>query len=178
MDAHLTEARRDGDRLVRDDPDLVGEPAHLHREAHRRVDRPDPLGLQGGDDSARDLVDLVARVVEFQVGDRPGRAADRLAVHPADDADESLRPRVEAEYLGPLVVEFLAVDGHEADVIGPGIQADSPQLLDVDTPRAGAGLGLSEADHAGMVFELGHAVLLVLFLAEPSPPTPLVAMVP
>ena len=103
---------------------------------------------------------MVPDVMKFQVGDRPGRAADRLAVHPANKADQPLRPRVEAEYLGPLVVEFVAIDAHEADVIGPGVQADSPQPLDFDTtPRVETGLDLSEADHAGMLFKLGHSAL-------------------
>ena len=44
VDAHVTEARSDGDRLVRHDPNLPARKAvHLHREAHRRVHCPDPL---------------------------------------------------------------------------------------------------------------------------------------
>ena len=70
-------------------------------------------------------------VVELQVGDRPGRAADRLPVHPADDADQPLGPRVEAEDLGPLVVELGPVDGDEADVVGPGVEAEPPEPLGV-----------------------------------------------
>ena len=108
--------------LWRDDPDLAGEAVHLHREAHRRVDRPDALRFQGGDDGVGHLVGVVARVVELQVGDRTGRAADRLAVHPADDADERLRPRVKAEDLASLVVEFGPVDRDEAHIVSPGVE--------------------------------------------------------
>ena len=69
---------------------LPRKAVHLHREAHRRVHRPDALLLQGRHDLAGDLVDVIAGVVEFQVGDRAGRAADRLPVHPADEAEERL----------------------------------------------------------------------------------------
>ena len=119
VDAHVPQARRDGDRLVRDDPDLAGEAVHLHREAHRRVDRPDALLLQGGDDLAGDLVDVIAGVVELQVGDRAGRAADRLPVHPADEAEERLGRREEPQDVGPLVVQGRAADLDQADVVGP-----------------------------------------------------------
>ena len=94
VDAHVPQARSDGDRLVRDDPNLAaGKAVHLHREAHRRVQRPDALLLQGRHDLAGDLVDVIAGVVELQVGDRAGRAADRLPVHPADEAEERLGRR-------------------------------------------------------------------------------------
>ena len=74
VDAHVPQARSDGDRLVRHDPNLPTRKAvHLHREAHRRVQRPNPLALQGRHDLAGDLVDVIAGVVEFEVGDRPGR---------------------------------------------------------------------------------------------------------
>src|SRR4051794_33267157 len=119
---------------------------------------------------------MIPDVVELQVGDRPGRAADRLPVHPADEADQPLRPRVEAEDLGPLVVELVSVDGHEADVIGPRVQADPPQPLGVDSTRVGARLGSSEADHAGVVIKLGHSALLILSLAGPGPGTTSVTM--
>ena len=94
VDAHVPQARSDGDRLVRDDPNLSARKAvHLHREAHRRVHRPHALALQGRHDLAGDLVDVIAGVVELQVGDRAGRAADRLPVHPADEAEERLGGR-------------------------------------------------------------------------------------
>ena len=44
VDAHAAEARSDGDRLVRYDPNPPARKViHLHREAHRRVQRPDAL---------------------------------------------------------------------------------------------------------------------------------------
>jgi hypothetical protein len=46
VDAHVTEASRDGDWLVRHDPNLSARKAvHLHWEAHGRVQRTDALLL-------------------------------------------------------------------------------------------------------------------------------------
>ena len=105
VNAHVSQARSDGDRLVRDDPNLAARKAvHLHREAHRRVDRSHSLALQSGHDLASDLVDVIAGVVEFEVGDRAGGAADRLPVHPADEAEERFGGREVTEDVVSLVV--------------------------------------------------------------------------
>src|SRR5262249_13725167 len=88
VDTHPPQAGGHGDRLVADDPGLAGISVHLHGKAHRWVDRLDSLRLERGDDPVGDLVDVLADLVELQIGDRSRRAAHRLAVHPADDADE------------------------------------------------------------------------------------------
>ena len=93
-------------------------------------------------------------------------------------ANDLLARHYEAASAGRRTMGWRRSSGDANAVIGPGVQADSPQPLDVDTPRAGAGLGLSVADHAGMVFKLGHDALLVLYLAGPGPNTTSVKMSP
>ncbi len=90
VDAHVTQARRHGHRLVRDDPNLAGEAVLLHRKARRRVHGPDALLFQGGDDLAGDLVGMVVGAVKLQIRGGTGWTADRLSIHPADEAEERL----------------------------------------------------------------------------------------
>src|SRR5262245_6389588 len=61
--------------------------------------------------------------MEFQVGHRPGRAANRLAVHAADEGDEGLCPRKKLQNIPPLVVERRPADLDEPHVVGAGIAA-------------------------------------------------------
>src|SRR5262249_3309665 len=88
-----------------------------------------------GHDAMRDLVDVLARVVELQVGNRPRRAADRFAVHSADEAEKRLRGRKIAQDIFPLVVEGGAADLDQADVIGPGVPAQLPQSDRIELGR-------------------------------------------
>jgi hypothetical protein len=85
---HVAETGRDRDRLVRDGPDLFREPVHLHREAHRRVHGSNAAPLEGGDDPPRDVVHLIAGVMELEVREGAGRVAHVLSVHPTDEAEE------------------------------------------------------------------------------------------
>ena len=156
VDAHFAEPRRHGDRLVGNHPDLAGETIHLHGEAHRWVDRPVPLGLQGGDDGASGFVGPFARVMELQVGDRAGRAADRLAVHPADDADQPLGPGVEAQDVRSLVVELTPPDRDEANVVGPRVEAEPAEPLSVKPRGRHARVNLPVPDHGWVLVKLRH----------------------
>src|SRR5437016_522082 len=47
MNPHVAEARSHGNRLVRNDPNLVGKAVHLHRETHRRAADLDQAGVIG-----------------------------------------------------------------------------------------------------------------------------------
>jgi hypothetical protein len=88
VDAHVAKAGRDGNGLVRHDPwGVAGAPNHLHGKAHGGIDRADAARFEPGDDGGADLVDLVASAVELEIGDRPRRAADRLAGHAHDVAE-------------------------------------------------------------------------------------------
>ena len=89
-----------------------------------------------GDDPPRGLVGVVVGVVELQVGDRAGGAADRLPVHPADDADQRPGPRVERQDVGPLVVELGPADRDEPHVVGAELEAEPAKLGGVQGRRA------------------------------------------
>ncbi len=160
MDAHVTEARSDSDWLVRHDPNLPARKAiHLHREAHRRVQCPHALALQGRHDLAGDLIDVISGVVEFEVGDRTGRAADRLPVHATDEAEERPGRRKHTQDVVPLVIQGGAADLDQAGVIGPAVEAKLPQPRCIEGLRlvGGAGaftLAFVEAPHGRMFGEV------------------------
>jgi hypothetical protein len=136
VNAHVAQARRDSNRLVGDNPDLLRKVVHLHRKAHRRIDRPHALPLQHGHDLAGDLVDVIAAVVELQIGDRPGRAADRLPVHLADKADESPGGGKGAQNIVALVVEGGPADFHETNIVGAGVAAQLTQPVGIEPARS------------------------------------------
>jgi len=124
VDAHVTQAGGHGDRLVRDDPNLAAwKTIHLHREAHRRVQGPDALLLQGRHDLAGNFVDMIAGVVELQVRHRAGRTADRLPVHTTNEAEERPGWWEGTEDVVPLVIQRGAADLDQAGVVGPAVQA-------------------------------------------------------
>ena len=110
-----------------------------------------PSRFERRDDPVGDLVGVIAGVMELQVGDRARRAADRLAVHPANHADQRPGPRVECEDLGPLVVQLGAVDRHETHVVGTGVEAHLSVPLNVQNRRGNATRGRPMLDHAGML---------------------------
>jgi hypothetical protein len=72
-------------------------------------------------------------VVKFEVGDRPRRAANRLTVHPANEADESFGTWKETQDVGSLVGKFRTVDLDETDIVGPGLKAEQAEPLGVET---------------------------------------------
>ena len=71
------------------------------------------------DDAARDLVAVVADVVELGVGDRPKRRADVVGVHPDHEAQERAGPGQRDLDVLPLIRDRRAIDLHEPDVVGP-----------------------------------------------------------
>src|SRR5262245_1534504 len=75
-------------------------------------------------------------MVKFEVGDGARRAANRLTVHPADEADESFSPWKETQDIVSLVGKFRTVDLDETDVVGAGFKAESPEPLSVKTRRS------------------------------------------
>ena len=93
------------------------------------------MPFQRCDDLAGDLVDMIAGVVEFEVGDRPGRAADRLPVHPADEAEERLGGREDAQDVVPLVVQGRAADLDQPGVVGPAVEAELTQPRRIERAR-------------------------------------------
>ena len=150
---------------MRHDPTLArAEAVHLHREAHRRVQRADALPLQGPHDLAGDLVDVITAVVELQVGDGAGGAADRLPVHPADEAEKCPGRRKSTENIVPLVAQGRAGDLDQAGVVGTAVEAQLAQPGGIEgTGRLGGfgatGLAVVEAPH-GRVFSQVHDGLI------------------
>ena len=152
----MAEPGLDRDGLVRDDPRRVARALiHLHREAHGRIDRADAARLERGDDVGADLVDLVAGPVEFEVGHRARRAAQRLAGHAYHEAEKRLGPGIVAQELVALRIEAGAGDFDEAHVGRAAIKGELTEPRCIDRPRRAA-FGMcrgSQALHRRMVFE-------------------------
>src|SRR5262249_61044959 len=91
--------------------------------------------LQRRGNSTPDVVDLVGGVVELQVGNRPRRRTDVLAVHLEDEADERLGRGEQAHDLGMLVGQLRSADFDETDVIRPCLEAQAPQPLRIEWRR-------------------------------------------
>jgi hypothetical protein len=105
-----------------------------------------------------DLVDLVPGPVELEIGNRPRRAAERLAGHAHDEAEKRFGPGIVAEELVALRVEAGAGDFDEARIFGAAIECKLTEPRRIDRPRRAA-FGMcrgSQALHGRMVFEL-HA---------------------
>jgi hypothetical protein len=124
MDAHPSEARLHGDRLMRNDPDLAGEPAHLHRKSHRGIHGPDPALLQRRDDRATHVVHVITGAMKFDVGHRPRGAANRLPIHAADDSDERFDVGVDGENIFAIFRQCGPIEFDEADIVRTGFKAE------------------------------------------------------
>jgi hypothetical protein len=111
------------------------------------------VALEEGDDPPRHFVDLLAAMVELEVGNRARRAADRLAVHANDVADQRAGGREGAHNIVALVIKLGAVEGDEADVVGACVEAELAEPGAVErVPDLRCHLGwrrasLLEADH-------------------------------
>jgi hypothetical protein len=156
MDPHPAETRGHGHRLVGDDPDFPRKPAHLHRKTARRIHGPMAGLLESPDDLPADLVHMVGRLVKLEIRDGTLRAADRFAVHPADEADQRFRGRKCLEDVRPLIFEFAAEDRHEADIVGSRIENDPPQFLRGHPLSLRQGCPPAVSLHGRVIFEDGH----------------------
>jgi hypothetical protein len=78
--------------------------------------------------------------MELQVGHGPSGAADRLAVHPADEADERFRRRKKAQDVIPLIVEGSSADLDQARIVRPSVSAYLAQSIRIKLGR-GRGRG-------------------------------------
>src|SRR5439155_27048185 len=83
--------------------------------------------LSRADTTLRDLVDVITGVVELQVGDGAGGTADRLPVHPADEAEKCPGRWKNTENIVPLVVQGRAADLDQAGVVGAAVEAQLTQ---------------------------------------------------
>ena len=170
VNAHHAQPRRHRDRLVRDDPDLAGEPAHLHREAHRWVHRSDSPVLQRLNHAPGDVIDLLPAVVEFGVGDRAGRCPNRLPVHANHETDQGLGVRECLEDVFPLIVQSGSADLDKPHVIGAGIEDQLLQPRGIQRLLRGRSgrYGLeANPPHGRVFFEVhGRSLLYVQLYGE------------
>jgi hypothetical protein len=134
VDAHHAEACGHRNRLVRHHPDAAGEPVHLHREGHRRVDPTVAGVLQHAGDAVRRFVHELAAAVELLVGHAARGRADIVAVHLDDQRDVALRSRQRRVDVLAFTREIGVLDAGEGDVVGTGVEAHLAQPVGVDDP--------------------------------------------
>ena len=101
---------------------------------------------------------MISGVVELQVGNRPGRAADRLPVHPADEAEQSPGRREITEDVVALVVQG-AADLNQARIVGAAVQAQlsQPGGLQFSPGGGAAGSMLTEPLDGRVLFQFHDA---------------------
>jgi hypothetical protein len=71
-------------------------------------------------------------MVKLDVGDRARRTADWLPVHPDDEAQQRLGPRVVMKKLIPLRIERGPMDLHQAGVVGAAVAGQLAEPTGVD----------------------------------------------
>ena len=132
MQPHLPESRCHGHGLMGNDPDFSGKLTGLHWEPDRGVHGPDPSVFEPAHDFPGDIVDVVARAMEFEIGHGSCRTSDRLPIHAADNADENLGRGEDLK--NPLFLggDLCPVDANEADVIGARLETQAAEVLGSD----------------------------------------------
>ena len=165
MDANFAKPGSLSNELVGDDPDLArlpagrkvltGEVVHLHGESHGGVDGSHSLSFEGRDDLAGDLIDVIALVMEFQIGDGAGGGSDGLTIHPKNEGEGGAGSRERGLDFGTVRVEFRSVDGDDSCV---GCSAVESELA-----QAGGGECMSRSgwlcaigDGGGVIGDGGH----------------------
>jgi hypothetical protein len=84
-------------------------------------------------------------MVEFEVGNRPGRAADRLSIHTADETQERSRGRPIAQDISPLLVQAWTANLDQSGVVSPAVKAELPEPCRIELVRRFGGHGLTAA---------------------------------
>ena len=102
-------------------PDLV----HLHGETHRGIDRLDAARLEFGHDGGADLVDLLARSMELQVGHGSRRTPHRLARHTDHEAQQRHGPGVVSQNLVTLGIERRAREFNQPNIIRSALHGET-----------------------------------------------------
>src|SRR3954454_10796234 len=99
---------------MRDEPGLAGKPIHLHWKPHRRFDSADATPFERRHDLVGCFVDVVTRMVKFHVSDGARGAANRLAFHSTDEANERLGVRKEPQDVIPLIDQSRMIERDKA----------------------------------------------------------------
>ena len=146
MNPHPTEPGGFGRDLVRENPKASGEILHLHREAGGHVYCPDTAGFQRAHNGMANFGDVIIRVMKLRVGEGAGRGPDRLAVHPADEADDGAGGRKCRHNVRALFRQRRAIDLDKADIIRPGLETKLAQGFGVDWGRRSRRLARSGAE--------------------------------
>src|SRR5207302_11167796 len=114
------------------------------------------VALEFRHDLARHFVGVITGMVEFEVGNRARRAADRLAIHSTDKTQKRFCSRKVTENVVALVVECRPADLDQPDIIGPAIEAQLAEPGGVEHLRGrGPLIGrLMKAAYRGMFGEI------------------------
>ena len=91
VNTHLAETRRNRDRLMRDGPHLLAPAVGFHRESGGRIQGPHTDTFAGPYNVASNLVRIVRRLVELQVGSGAGGCAYIFPVHANHETEQGLR---------------------------------------------------------------------------------------
>src|SRR5262249_35636305 len=122
MDTHMAEPRRNANGFMRNDPEAsAASLVHLHREAHGRIGGANSTRLKFSDDCRRNVIDFVAGPMKLEVRYGTRSAANRLASHPDNEAQQRFRPRIIPENLCPLRFEGGAPEFNDANIVRPAI---------------------------------------------------------
>jgi hypothetical protein len=156
MQPHLPESRCHGHRLMGHDPDFSRKLTGLHWEPDRGVHGPDPSVFEPAHDFPGDIVDVVTRAMEFQIGNGSGGTPDRLPVHPADQADERLCRGKGLENRRSFRGNFRSIDADEADIISSSLQAHPAQVVGGQGGGRGRPRLASESHDGRMLVERSH----------------------
>src|SRR5262245_51558655 len=128
VNAQVTQAGLDGDRLMRDDPDgTAARLIHLHGETHGEIHGSDAARLELGHNRCTDLIDLIAGAMELEVGHGPRRPAHRFSRHTDHKAQERRGPGIMPENLVTLGVERRARDVDYSRVSSAALHGETAQ---------------------------------------------------
>jgi hypothetical protein len=134
MNAHMTEAGCNRNRLVRNEPDL-GSLIGLHGKTRRRADSTHIRLRERRNDPVSGFIDVIGSMVKLDIGYGSACAPNGLAIHAADETDERFGSWKEAEDLGALISELGPIDLNETCVVGAGVEADLPQPGRIENGR-------------------------------------------
>jgi hypothetical protein len=119
----------------------------------------------------------MAGIVELKVRDRPGRTANRIAIHAANKAKKCLCWRENAENIVPLVVQGRPGNLDQANVIRAAVAAEllQPRSIEDGRRRYAITAVFVKATHS-WVFVQFHDHLDIVYLQVSSKKTSLLAI--
>lgn len=127
VNSHVAESRFDGNQFMGNPPHFFRPAIRLHWKPDRRTDGANAMALTMRDDPARDVVELIAGVLEFKIGDGSRWRVDILPIHPPHEGD--LRPgaRQQPLDLWPFGTKGRPRNLDKANIVSPRLETDLPQ---------------------------------------------------